>query len=190
MHHDSGGGYQTPAPILGSYGRAVPGKCRVEMARVPVAIPGVPTGQSLHFSVLGCGPRISSCFLLPSVYGPSASVWYKHYPSRPLGGAQSLAFLWLWRCQEGQRPAPSLAPSWIPFTAPGPFGNSWNLRGQWGLGTEARARVSRVQILLGPSPPGGLCEGLSSLGLHCHLRHVETTPSSTDGYVVADDAKP
>ncbi|ELK10462.1 Rho guanine nucleotide exchange factor 10-like protein [Pteropus alecto] len=109
----------------------------------------------------------------------------------PLGGAQSLAFLWLWRSGEGQRPSRKLGrlvvtrPSWTLVMAPEPFGNSENLRGQQGSGQEATARVSGIPVLLGPSPLGGL----SSLGLCYCNSPVESTPSSTDCCVVGNDIK-
>ena len=41
------------------------------------------------------------------------------------------------------------------------FGNPWNLRGQQGLGKEARTRVSRVPTLLGPPSLRGSVQALA-----------------------------
>lgn len=152
-------------------------------------------GQSPPVSQFsGCAPSISSCSL-----GRKRS-WSPPWPQRcelwllatrthlwPLGGAQSLAFValvfgWGSVCLMEARLPCGHSPLLDPGATPEPYGSSWNQRGQQGLGTMARARVSC--FLLGLSPLGWLRASSQLSGLHCHVSQMESTPVSTAGYVV------
>lgn len=78
-------------------------------------------------------------------------------------------------------PCGGLVASWS--LSPEIFGNPWNLRGQQGLGKEARTRVSRVPTLLGPPSLGGSVRAPGSLGV---CRRISQCPSAGSRVVSKD----
>lgn len=123
-------------------------KYKVDSTRALVVKTAMPTGQSPHLLVFGCGPSIRSCFLAGRGHSnpPLQPEWLQLRPHTrtthlwPRGGARGLAF-----CGSGvlvgvRVPSGGLDALWsLTILVPEPFGNSGKLRAQQGLGKEAGA---------------------------------------------------